>query len=148
MSNGGQPPFPWRWYFALVGCAAATGVAFAAARWAGLVMACLTAAVFIGFMVWAVRVGRRRRAAGHKPDVPAMQRRIRQRLRWLLPLAILSAVASGLAVATDDNNTATWLLVAGPVLVLVGLAWTWVLSEHLLPRLQRKQEAGSDDASA
>lgn len=148
MSNGGQhPPFPWRWYLALIGCAAATGAAFAAARWAGIAMACVTVAVIIGFMIWAVRLGRKRRAAGHKPDIPALQRRLHPHMKRMLLLALLSVVAAGFALATNHNNTPTWLLVAGPALLLLGLAWTWVLAKYLLPKMQQKQDGRSDGTS-
>lgn len=107
-------------------------------------MACVTAVVVIGFTIWALRQGRRRRAAGYQPDLPALQLRLRRRMRWHVPLALLTVVACGVALATKDNTTPTWVLVAPAVLMLVGLALLWVFTEYLLPKSQRKQEDRSD----
>ena len=137
-------PFPWPWYIAIVASVGATGFAFAVSSPAGFVLVGVTTLVFVSFLIWAVRRARRLRAGGQPPNLANMQERLRRRAVWLTALAVLTAVACALALATNDGHTPTWLLVLPPALISVGVTLIWLIVGVLLPRLQRRQASGSD----
>lgn len=138
-----QPPFPWPWFIALIVCAMGTGVGFGISPRLGLAMACLTVVVFAGFMVWAIRQGRRRRAAGYTPDIPDLQRRLGSRLKWHVPFALLAVVTCLIALVVRDDDTPIWIFIAPAALILFATGWLWFVTEHLLPRIHLKQESRS-----
>jgi hypothetical protein len=128
----------------MVVCAGATGVAFGISPPAGFVLAGITVIVFVAFMLWAFRQGRRAHEAGQAPDLAGMEARLRSRAKWLTVLAVVAVAASALGLATGDGHVPTWLFVAPPVLLVLGLIQTWLLVGVFLPRLQRQQATRSE----
>jgi hypothetical protein len=124
----------------LVVSATATGIGFGLSTKLGIALACLTVAVFGSFVVWAMREGRRRRAAGQTADVGDLQGRMRKYAKWGTILAALSVLTSAAAIATHPSDTTpVWVLAMPPVLITAAAAWMWLLVWVILPRLARKQ---------
>lgn len=92
-------------------------------------------------IAWAAREGHRWRAAGHTTDLPGLQQRLRSHLKWHALFALITVGTCVSALATKDDATPTWVLVAPAAFIVTALAWVYVLTEYLLPRLQRKQES-------
>ncbi|MEP6817636.1 MAG: hypothetical protein ABI873_19030 [Marmoricola sp.] len=143
-SEPSRPPYPWAWFVALVVAGAATGVGFGISPELGIALACLTVILIGWFVVWAARQGRRRRAAGERPDLGDVQRRIRKLAKWGIVLAVLTVLTSAVAITTDDGQTPVWVLVTSPVLVTAGVALLCLFAWFLLPRLRAKQASESE----
>jgi UDP-N-acetylmuramyl pentapeptide phosphotransferase/UDP-N-acetylglucosamine-1-phosphate transferase len=127
----------------LVVSAAATGLGFGVSPKVGFALVCLTAVVFTGFIVWTVRQGRRRRAAGERPDLDDVQRRMRKLAKWGIALAILTTITTAISIASDHIQTPTWVLLLGPVFIWIGVAGQCLMAWLILPRLRRKQASES-----
>jgi Na+/H+ antiporter NhaD/arsenite permease-like protein len=126
----------------LVLAGAATGVGFGVSPRLGFVLVGVTLVVTAVCVAWLVREGRRRRAAGLRPDLDEVEHRMRRHLRWMLPLFVVGVVLAVIGLATrHDGRGPTWVVVAGPVLSALVLIWSWLIVRFLLPRLKEKQQS-------
>jgi hypothetical protein len=98
---------------------------------------------------WVVRDSRRLRASGYKPDFEQLEHRIRRHLKWgSMPIA-LSVIITVLLLTTDrPKHEPLWPVILGPAILIVGLAWLWLVVRFLLPWERRRQQARDGGASA
>jgi hypothetical protein len=129
------------WIAALVLTAMSTGIGFGISPKLGWSLAGLTLCVYLALFSYAFRFGRRRRREGHKPDIPALQQRLRKRLKWQALSVALLIITTSLTLAHNDHRVPTWVLVAPPLLIGSGAALIWVTVQYVLPRAERRQVA-------
>lgn len=135
------------WVGALVVTAMATGVGFGISPRLGAMLAVVTFAVYVCLGVYAYRFGRQRRREGRAPDLSAIGERLRTRLKWHALLVGILIVTTSLALALDqDRRTPTWILLAPPVLLAIGIVMIWLTVRFVLPRAQRRRETQTSDA--
>jgi deazaflavin-dependent oxidoreductase (nitroreductase family) len=107
-----------------------------------IVSVCVGVVILAAAIWWAVRDGRDLRAAGYKPDFGQLEQRIRRHLKWGVVLAALSVITTALLLAVDrPNDGPLWPIILGPVILIVGLGWLWLVVRFLLPWERRRQQA-------
>jgi hypothetical protein len=116
---------------------------FTISRSLGLALSVAALIVWIGTIVWAVRDGRRRaqafRAAGEKPDLAYLPRRLLVHVRLLAICTLGSALGLVLVLRSPSHEAPVWPLVLVVVLVALMTALLWVLARFVLPTWQQKQ---------
>jgi hypothetical protein len=116
-------------------------------RWLEIVSVCVGMVIVAAAIWWVVRDGRHRRAAGYKPDFGQLEHRIRRHLKWGVVLVALSVITTVLLLAVDrPNDEPLWPIILGPVVLIVGLGWLWLMLRFLLPWERRRQQARDDGA--
>lgn len=110
--------------------------------WAGIVALCVGVVVVVAAMWWVIRDSKRMRAAGYKADFPQIEQRMRRHLKWGALFVALSVVTTVVLVTTDrPKDQPLWPIILGPVILIVGLAWLWLVLRFLLPWERRRQQA-------
>ena len=68
-------------------------------------------------------------------------------MKWGVVLVALSVITTVLLLAVDrPNDGPLWPLILGPVLLIVGFGWQWLMVRFLLPWERRMQQARDDGA--
>jgi hypothetical protein len=116
-------------------------------RWLEIASVCVGVIIVAAAMWWVVRDARHLRAAGHRPDFEQLEDRMRRHLKRGLVLVALSVITTALLLLFDrSHNGPLWPIILGPVLLIVGLGWLWLMVRFLLPWERRRQQAGDGGA--
>jgi hypothetical protein len=111
-------------------------------RWLEIVSVCVGAVIVAAAIWWVVRDGRHLRATGYKPDFGQLEHRIGRHLKWGVVLAALSVITTVLLLTVDrPTDRPLWPIILGPVILIVGLGWLWLVVRFLLPWERRRQQA-------
>ena len=111
-------------------------------RWLEILSVCVGVVIVAAAMWWVVRDSRQLRASGYQPDFGQLEDRIRRHLKWGAVLAALSVVTTVLLLAFDrPKDGPLWPIILGPVILIVGIGWLWLVVRFLLPWERRRQQA-------
>jgi hypothetical protein len=116
-------------------------------RWLEIAAVCVGVIIVAAAMWWVVRDARHLRAAGHRPDFEQLGDRMRRHLKRGLVLVALSLITTVLLLAVGrPDDQPLWPIILGPVVLIIGLGWLWLMVRFLLPWERQRQQARDDGA--